>query len=126
MMKCGNQWHFHNTQIILVPPTQSSSTYQWCDSARLALMSEWAAQPEPRTNTIGLLLCREIGWPTSPLLACFMPFFICAVMLFLFGSFFRVRLAMSEMSPSVSPSFALMVSVNSYSAGHSVKAGASG
>ena len=75
---------------------------------------------------MGLSLCREMGEVPSPLLARFMPFLICAFMRFLLGSFFSVRLKMSWMSPRVSPSLPLMVSPNSFSAGHSVNAGASG
>ncbi len=90
------------------------------------MMSEWAAQPDPRTSTMGLLLCREMGWLSSPLFARCMPLSILAVMRFLLGSLFRVRLAMRPMSLTVSPSLAFMVSAHSFSAGHSVKAGASG
>ena len=75
---------------------------------------------------MGLLLCREMGWLLSPLLARCMPFLTWAVMRFLLGSLFRVRLAMRPMSLSVSPSLLFMVSAHSFSAGHSVKAGASG
>lgn len=89
-------------------------------------MSEWAAQPEPKTRTMGLLLCRDMGWLFSPMFARCMPLLIWAVMRFLLGSLFRVRLAMRPISLTVSPSLALMVSAHSFSSGHSVKAGASG